>query len=177
MRRPGKELKVLKGKKEAKRRKDFCVCDERIGGTVGCVLKISHAQQPVRTLQGEITQPCRKKRKEKKRVTSLPGLCGSVLGGTVLRAGASGGQRGEEGGKRPLLAPSKTATAALTDRGTPPSCEREYKSEFGHTGGVFTAVHLFQQIPIWMNWFLKKKKSGSDETRRCYLGKDSGWCR
>lgn len=75
----------------------------------------------------------KRKGKEKKRVTSLPGLCGSVLGGTVLRAGASGGQRGEEEGKRPLQAQSRTATAVLKDRGTPPSCQREHKTEFVHT--------------------------------------------
>lgn len=43
------------------------MCDERIGGTVGCVLKISHAQQPVPTLQREIMQPCRKMEKKSKK--------------------------------------------------------------------------------------------------------------
>ena len=63
-----KELKVLKEKKKGKKGgKDFCVCDERIGGTVGCVLKISHAQQPVPTLQREIMQPCRKMEKKSKK--------------------------------------------------------------------------------------------------------------
>lgn len=32
-----------------------CVCDKCIGGTVGCVLKISHSQQPVPTLQRDYT--------------------------------------------------------------------------------------------------------------------------
>lgn len=131
MRRLGEELKVVKGEKMRGKKEE----KKRIGSTVGCVLKISHAQQPVRTLQREITQPCRQKRKEeiekkskkKKLVTSLPILCGSVLGGSVLRAGASGEQRGEEEGKRPLQAQSKTAIVVLKDRGTPPSCERRIK--------------------------------------------------
>lgn len=81
-----------------------------------------------------------KKGKEKKRVTSLPGPCGSVLGGTVRRAGAGGGQRGEEERKRPLQAPSRTASAVLTGRGTPPSCGPEPNPESVHTGGVFVTA-------------------------------------
>lgn len=37
------------------------MCDDCIGGTVGCVLKISHTQQPVPSLQREITQLCRQR--------------------------------------------------------------------------------------------------------------------
>ena len=49
------------------------VCDECIGGTVGCVLKISHTQQPVPTLQREITQPCRQRgERERECVCVLP---------------------------------------------------------------------------------------------------------
>lgn len=45
------------------------VCDKCIGGTVGCVLKISRSQQPVPTLQRDYTalQTVKKERKKERK--------------------------------------------------------------------------------------------------------------
>lgn len=68
----------------------------------------------------------KKERNERmnERTTSQPVLCGSVLRGSDLQASASGGQRGEEEGRRRLQAQSRTATAVPRGRGTPPSCDK-----------------------------------------------------
>lgn len=99
------------------------MCDETIGVTVGCVLKISHSQQPVPPCRERLHHPADRGGRKKESVTSQPVLCGSVLPGSDLQADVSAGQRGEEEGRRPLQAQSRTVTAVLKDRGTPPSCE------------------------------------------------------
>lgn len=58
-------------------------------------------------------------------VTSQPALCGLVLQGSGLQAGASGGQMGVEEERHPLQAQSRTATATQKDIETPPSCDRQ----------------------------------------------------
>lgn len=65
-----------------------------------------------------------KKERKKRKFTSQLVLCGSVLQGSGLQAGAGVVQRGGVGERRPLQAQSRTATAEQTNTETPPSCDR-----------------------------------------------------
>lgn len=66
----------------------------------------------------------KKKERKKRKFTFQLVLCGSVLQGSDLQAGAGVVQRGGEGEMRPLQAQSRTATAEQTNTETPPSCDR-----------------------------------------------------
>lgn len=117
---------------------------------MGCVLKISH-------ILSNLCSPCREggssedketgrkteSRKERS-VTSQTELCDLILRGSALRAGASGGQRGEEEGRRPLQAQSRTAIAVQKDTGTHPSCRIE----------TFQGLYIFTVLPTFVDVFM-----------------------
>lgn len=99
-----------------------------------CAKNNTHTQQPVLALLR--ASELRRQRNTKKNgrkvraVTSQTKLCDLILWCSVLQAGASAGQRGEEEGRRPLQAQSRTASAAQKDTGTHPSCRKEKLSDY-----------------------------------------------